>query len=586
MENVDIAKTFEEIADLLEIRGEKQDVFRVRSYRNAALVIGGLPESLRSIVERDEKGLEDIKGIGTSIHEKIVEMLKTGKCKFHDKLLKELPPGLLELLELSGVGPKKVQLLYDSLGIKGIEELEKAARQGKLRDLPHMGEKTEEKILKAIQEFKGRKGRFRLSLALAYAEPLVAYLKKIPGVIEAEPAGSLRRWKDTIGDVDILVTCKKGAPVMDRFVKYPDVREIIAKGDTKSTVMLRSNLQVDVRVLDEKSFGAALQYFTGSKAHNIALRDRAKRMGLKVSEYGVFDEKPAPEGFNQGTDKWLAGRSEEDVYKAVGLPLIPPELRENTGEIEAAEKDKLPRLVEVQDIKGDLHMHTSESDGIHTLKEMIAYAIQKRYEYIAVTDHSKAVGIAHGLDEERVLKQTKEIDKINSQLKSFRILKGAEVDIKTDGSLDLDADVLKRLDVVVAAVHSKFNMTQEEMTDRIEKAMATGLVNIIAHPTGRLVGVREPYPVDMPRLLLAAKKYGVMLELNSYPDRLDLNDSHCRLAKDMGVMVTISTDSHNRQHLDYIRFGVHTARRGWLEKKDVLNTRSVTEVLKILRGSR
>ncbi|MEK6600129.1 MAG: DNA polymerase/3'-5' exonuclease PolX [Deltaproteobacteria bacterium] len=573
MENADIAKIFEEIADLLEIKNENP--FRVRSYRNAALIIGGLPESLRSVVLRDESELEDIKGIGKSIHEKIVEIIKTGKCKFHDELLKELPPGLLELLEVSGIGPKKVQLLYDKLGIKSVEELEKAARDGKLRDLPHMGEKTEEKILKAIEELKSHKGRFRISLALSYAESLIDYLKKIPGIIKVEPAGSLRRWKDTIGDVDILVACKKGAVVMERFVKYPDVKDVLAKGETKSTVMLRSNLQVDVRVVEEIAFGSALQYFTGSKPHNIAIRDRAKRMGLKISEYGVFDEK---------TDKWLAGRTEEDVYKAVGLPFIPPEIRENMGEIEAAEKGELPELIEVKDILGDLHVHTRESDGIHTLEEMVAYAMQKRYKYIAVTDHSKALGITHGLDEPRVLKQIKEIDRINSQLKGFRILTGTEVDIKGDGSLDLDADVLKKLDCVVGAVHSRFNMTMEDMTDRIITAMATGLVNIIAHPTGRIIAAREPYPVDMPRLMQAAKKYNVILELNSYPERLDLNDSYLRLAKDMGVMVAISTDSHNRQHMDFIGFGVHTARRGWLEKKDVLNTRPLKEVLKILKN--
>jgi len=572
VENADIAKIFEEIADLLEIKGE--NLFRVRSYRNAALIIGGFPESMRSIAERDEKELENIKGIGKSIHEKIVEILKTGKCKFHEELLKAMPPGVLELLMVSGVGPKKAQLLYKELGIKSVEELEKAAKEGKLRNLEHMGEKTEEKILKAVNELKSRSGRFRLSLALSYAEPLIAYLKKTPGVIEIEPAGSLRRWKDTIGDVDILVTSKKDAPVIDRFVKYPEIKEVIAKGETKSTVTLKNGLQVDVRVLDEKSFGAALQYFTGSKAHNIAIRDRAKKMGLKVSEYGVFNEK---------TDKWIAGEREEDVYRAVGLPWIPPELRENMGEIEAAEKGNLPNLIELTDIKGDLHVHTNESDGIHTLEEMAAYAMHKGYEYIAITEHSKAVGIARGLDEERVLKQIKEIDRINKQLKGFRILKGIEVDIKSDGSLDLKDDVLKRLDVVVGAVHSKFNMTQEEMTDRLIKAIATGLVNIIAHPTGRIVGVREPYPVDSARLMNAAREHGVILELNSYPDRLDLNDSYCRLAKDMGVMVAISTDSHNRLHMDNIRFGIHTARRGWLEKKDVLNTRPLTEVLKILK---
>lgn len=576
MENADIAKIFEDIADLLEIKGENP--FRVRSYRNAALIISGLPESLRSIVERDERELENIPKIGKSIHEKIVEIIKTGKCKFHDDLLKELPPGLLDLLEVSGIGPKKVQLLYDKLGIQSVDELEKAAKEGKLRNLPHMGEKTEEKILKAIGELKSHKGRFRLSLALSYAEPLVDYLKMIPGVLEVEPAGSLRRWKDTIGDVDILVTCKKGTAVMDRFVKYPEVKDVLSKGETKSTVILRSNLQVDVRALEEKSFGAALQYFTGSKAHNIAIRDRAKRMGLKISEYGVFEEK---------NEKWIAGKTEEDVYKAIGLPFIPPEMRENLGEIEAAEKGNLPKLIELHDIKGDLHVHTRESDGIHSLEELAAYAIKKKYEYIAVTDHSKAVGIAHGLDETRVLKQIDAIDKFNKHLSSqgthFTVLKGTEVDIKADGSLDHDKDVLRQLDVVVAAVHSKFNMTAEEMTDRIIAAMATGLVNIIAHPTGRIIAAREPYPIDMPRLMQAAKKYHVILELNSYPERLDLNDAYARLAKDMGVMVAISTDSHNKQHMDFIRFGIHTARRGWLEKKDVLNTRPLKDVLKILK---
>lgn len=572
MENADIAKIFEDIADLLEIKNDNP--FRVRSYRNAALVIGGIPESLRSLVMRDESELDDIKGIGKSIHEKIVEIVKTGKCRFHDELLKELPPGLLELLEVSGIGPKKVHLLYDTLGIESVEGLEKAARDGKIRNLPHMGEKTEGNILKAIEELKSHKGRFRISLAISYAESLIEYLKKLPDVTAVEPAGSLRRWRDTIGDVDILVACKKGAPVMERFVKYPEVKDVLARGDTKSAVILRNNLQVDVRVLDEDSFGSALQYFTGSKAHNIAIRDRAKRMGLKISEYGVFDEK---------TDKRLAGRTEEEVYKAVGLPYIPPELRENTGEIEAAEKGSLPKLIDIKDMKGDLHVHTTESDGIHTLEEMAAYAMQKRYEYIAVTDHSKALGITHGLDEDRVLKQIKKIDMLNERLKGFRILKGAEVDIKGDGSLDMEEDVLKKLDCVVAAVHSRFNMTMEDMTDRIITAMATGLVNIIAHPTGRVIAAREPYPVDMPRLMQAAKKHNVILELNSYPERLDLNDGYLRLAKDMGVMVAISTDSHNRQHMDYIRFGVHTARRGWLEKGDVLNTRSLKEVLRILK---
>lgn len=622
MENLDIAKVFYEIADLLEIKGENP--FRIRSYRNAGLVIEGLPVNIKSIVERNEEELEEIPGVGKSIHEKIVEILKTGKCSFHQELLKELSPGLLDLLKVSGVGPKKVKLFYDELGIKTIEELEKAAISGKLQSLPGMGEKSEEKILKGIKSLRASAGRFGLAVGLSYANQLVDYLKKTPGVIEVVPAGSLRRWKETIGDLDILVTVKqdidsfqesrkskvtKSGPVpslpvamlgttgaqpipggkggitkeaaeavMDRFVSFPDVASIAAKGDTKSTVVLKNGLQTDVRVLEKKAFGAALQYFTGSKAHNVALRDRAKRMGLKISEYGVFTDKG---------DKWIAGETEEDVYRAVGLTWIPPELRENRGEIEAAENGKLPELIKVEDIKGDLHVHTKESDGGNTIEELADYAVKKGYEYIAITDHSKAVGIAHGLNEERLLKEAEEIDRFNVKLKTknskFKVLKGTEVDIRSNGTLDLDEKVLKKLDIVVATVHSKFNMTEADMTKRIIDAIETGLVHVIAHPTGRLLTGREPYLVNMERLLEAAKKRNVVMEVNAYPERLDLNDIHCKLAKDMGVMLAISTDTHHYLQMDYMRFGVNNARRGWVEKKDVLNTRSLNELLKLLK---
>ncbi|MEK7850993.1 MAG: helix-hairpin-helix domain-containing protein, partial [Deltaproteobacteria bacterium] len=462
MENLDIAKVFYEIADLLEIKGENP--FRIRSYRNAGLVIEGLPVNIKSIVERNEEELEEISGIGESLHEKIVEILKTGKCHFHQELLKELSPSLLELLEVSGVGPKKVKLFYNELGIKSIEELEKAAKGGKLQGLPGMGEKSEEKILKGIASLKAGAGRFGLAVGLSYANQIVEYLKKTPGVIDVVPAGSLRRWKETIGDLDILVTCKKGSPVMDRFVSYPDVASVVAKGETKSTVILRNGIQTDVRVLEKKAFGAALQYFTGSKAHNVALRDRAKRMGLKISEYGVFREKD---------EKWISGETEEEVYKAVGLTWIPPELRENRGEIEAAEKGKLPKLIEVEDIKGDLHVHTKASDGGNSIEELAEYAVKKGYEYIAITDHSKAVGIAHGLNEDRLLKQIEEIDRFNSKIKILRVLRGSECDIKADGTLDHSEKALKKLDIVVATVHSKFNMTEEDMTKRIIDAVET-----------------------------------------------------------------------------------------------------------------
>ena len=579
MENIDIARIFSEIADLLEIKGENP--FRVRSYRNAALVIEGLPITLETIVERDEKELEEIPGIGKSLHEKIVEILKTGKCSFHQDLLKEMPPGLLDLLRIQGLGPKKVKALYEKLGIQSVEELEKEAAAGRLRSLPGMGERTEENIIKSIRSLRESAGRFGIALARSYAGQIVEYLREMPGVSEAVPAGSLRRWKETVGDVDILVTCREGTPVMDRFVSFPQVDRVLAKGKTKTTVVLGCGLQVDVRVLEERSFGAALQYFTGSKAHNIAVRDRAKRRGLKISEYGVFRESDG---------KRIAGRSEEEVYEAVGLCWIPPELRENRGEIEAAEKGELPLLVEKDDIRGDLHLHTKYSDGGFTVEEMARHAMSMGYEYMAVTDHSKAVGIAHGLDEERLLTQMEEIDRLNMKLEKeqsrFRILKGVELDIRGDGSLDLDMDVLKRLDIVVAAIHSRFNMPEEEMTGRIIRALSTGIVNVLAHPTGRLINRRAPYQVNMAEVLEAAGEYGVAMEINAYPDRLDLSDVHCRLAKDKGVKVVISTDSHSKLQMEYMRYGIQTARRGWLGKADVLNTKSLDELLDFLGGGR
>jgi DNA polymerase (family 10) len=577
MENAEIAKIFNEIADMLDIKGENP--FRVRSYRNAGLVLEGLPLSVKSIVEKDEKELDKIPGIGKSIHEKIVEMLRTGKCAFHDELLKEVGAGLLELLKVPGVGPKKAALFVRELGVKGVEDVERAAKKGLLRALPGMGEKSESKIVKALEEYKNLKisaGRFRLSVAEDHVRKYLDYMKGLAGVIDAEVAGSVRRWKDTIGDADILITCKRGTPAGEHFVKYPEVREVVAKGDTKSTVILTGGLQVDLRVLDKASFGSALQYFTGSKSHNIAVRDRAKKMGLKISEYGVFDEK---------TGKKIAGEKEDEVYRAIGLEWMPPELRENRGEIEAAEKNTLPRLIELKDIKGDLHAHTNYSDGSSTIEEMAVAAIERGYEYLAITDHSRAVGIAHGLDAKRLVKQAEEIDAVNERLSrkgNFRLLKGVEVDIKADGSLDLPAEALKKLDCVVGAVHSKFDMSERDMTERITKAMATGCLHIIAHPTGRLIGMREPYDVDMELFVSAAKKYGVALEVNSYPERLDLNDANCKLAKEKGAMVSVSTDSHSHLQLAYILYGVHTARRGWLERKDVLNALQLKELLKAL----
>ena len=578
MENSEIARVFYEIADLLEIQGG--DRFRIRSYRNAGMVVEGLPEGLKNLFEKDgEDGLKGIPGIGESTRAKIIEMLSTGKCKYHQELLKEMPVGMLEIIKVSGVGPKKAAFVHKELGINTIDELEKAAESGLIQNLPGFGEVSEQKILKGIKDLKARTRQFKLSVVIPVAQSFTQYLRSVPGIIDIVPSGSFRRWKETVGDLDILTTCKDSRPVMDHFVKHPDVREVLSKGETKSTVVLASGLHVDIRVLEKKSFGAALQYFTGSKAHNVALRDRAKRMGLKISEYGVFKERG---------EVWVVGNKEEDVYKAVGLPWIPPELRENRGELEAAEEGRLPAQLQYSDIKGDLHVHTKESDGAYTLEDMAEAAMKMGYEYIAVTDHSKAVGIAHGLDEARLNAQIRMVDEYNDKLKrqrkKFRVLKATEVDIRGDGTLDHPEGVLKKLDCVVASVHSGFGMGMEEMTNRVIKAVRTGLINIIGHPTGRLINEREPYQIDLEKVLSEAKKYNVAVELNSYPDRLDVNDVHCLLAKQKGVLVAISTDSHSIYHLENMIYGVHTARRGWLEKKDVLNTRSLKELMKVLKG--
>lgn len=578
MENSEIARVFFEIADLLELKGA--DLFRIRSYRNAAMVCDGLPQALKNLYEEGgEDGLKGIPGIGESTRAKIVEMMETGKCAYHEELLEEIPSGMLEIIWVSGVGPKKAALLHRELGIKTIDELEKAAEAERIQKLPGFGRVSEEKILKGIHDLKSRTQAFKLSFVAPFAQSFIAHMKVVHGIMDIIPAGSFRRWKETVGDLDILTTCDDAEAVMERFVSHPEVKDVLSKGQTKSTVVLRSGLQVDIRVLEKKSFGAALQYFTGSKAHNVALRDRAKRMGLKISEYGVFRE-----------DEWIAGEMEEDVYRAIGLPWIPPELREMRGEIEAAEEGTLPKELRLVDIKGDLHVHTKESDGTYTLEQMAEAAMKLGYEYMAATDHSKAVGIARGLDETRILAQMRAIDEFNEKLskkrKKFRVLKSSEVDIRADGTLDHPEGVLRKLDIVVASVHSGFKMPIEEMTKRVIKAIRTGLVNILGHPTGRLIGEREPYQIDLEKVMEEAKAHNTAIELNSYPDRLDLNDSHCLLAKKKGVLVAISTDSHSIHHLRNMEYGIHTARRGWLEKKDVLNTRTLAELKKVLKKDR
>ena len=570
MENKSIADLLTEIADILDIQGENP--FRVRSYRNAARTIADMGQSVRAMVRAGED-LEQIPGIGKSLQEKIEEIVSTGKCGFLEELRVKVPPALTELLKLEGLGPKKVKLLYDELGVDSVDRLEKSAQAGKLRDLPGMGLKTEEKVLKSIEQYRAGMGRFKLSVGFTYAQALLEYLKGVPGLKRLDPAGSFRRHRETIGDLDLLAICGRGCKVMDRFTTYGDVAEVISEGETKSSVRLKCGLQVDVRVLEEESYGAALHYFTGSKAHNVAIRERAKDLGLKVSEYGVFRAKD---------EKRLSGANEEDVFKAVGLPFIPPELREDRGEIQAAEKGKLPKLIELGDIRGDLQMHTSATDGKNTIAEMAQKAKEMGYAYIAITDHSKAVRVAGGLDEKRLAKHLQEVEKAGGKIPGIRILKGVEVDILADGSLDLKDDILKECDVVLASVHSRFNMEEGEMTRRIIKAIGNPHVSILAHPTGRLILEREAYKVNRKEVFQAAIDHGVVLEINAYPDRLDLRDVDARMAKEMGARLVISTDAHSTMQLELMKFGVFTARRGWVEARDVINTLPLQGLLKVL----
>ena len=520
------------------------------------------------------KDPEEIPGIGKSMSEKIREIIATGKCRSLQDLRSQVPPGLTELLKLEGLGPKKVKVLYEELAVDSVDRLEKAARAGRLRNLPGMGLKTEEKIIKSVEHYRSGMGRFKLSVGFQYAEALFKHLRGTPGVKRLDPAGSFRRRRETIGDLDILAICGKGCKVMDRFTGYGDAAEVLARGETKSSVRLNCGLQVDLRVLEEESYGAALHYFTGSKAHNVAIRERAKEMGLKVSEYGVFRVKD---------EKRVGGADEAEVFDAVGLPWVPPELREDRGEIRAAEEGKLPRLIEAADIRGDLQMHTTASDGKNSILEMARRGKELGYSYIAITDHSKAVRVAGGMDEKQLSGHLKEIEKANGQISGFRILKGVEVDILADGTLDLKDDILEECEVVLASVHSRFNMEEGEMTRRVIKAIKNPNVKILAHPTGRLILEREPFKINLKEVIQAAVDHGVVLEINAYPDRLDLKDVDARMARDMGARLAINTDAHSVPQLDLMKFGVFTARRGWVEARDVINTLPLEGLLKALK---
>lgn len=573
MRNPEIARTFDEIANLLEIKGVNP--FKVRAYEKAAQIIQELPEDLASLKEKQP--LTEIPGIGASIAQKIEEILKSGKCQFHQDLLAEMPPGLIELLRIPEVGPKTVKLLYEQLGVRTVAELEKAVKEHRLRGLKGMGAKSEQNILDGIARLRRQGERRPLAIARPHAQAIVEALKAQAPVDQIEVAGSLRRMKDTIGDIDLQVTSQQPEQVMEVFCSLPLVKKILAQGATKSSVITDIDIQVDVRVLKPDCFGAGLQYFTGSKAHNIKLRELAAKRGLKISEYGIFQVK--------GNQR-LGGETEDEIYAALGLPCPAPEIREDMGEIEAAQENELPKLVELPQIRGDLHVHTDWSDGKYSIAQMAEAAQQLGYRYLAITEHSKGRGIANGLSEDRLLKQIQEIKKINRKLKDFTLLAGTEVDIRKDGDLDFDDDLLSELDLVIASVHSGFRMDADTMTERILRAMENPWVDVIGHPTGRLIGQRDPYEVDIDRILEAAARWGVAMEINAFPDRLDLKDVHCRMAKEMAVKLAIGTDSHSTEHLNLITYGVATARRGWVEAKDLLNTLSVEGLRKSLRRNK
>ncbi|MGD2097248.1 MAG: DNA polymerase/3'-5' exonuclease PolX [Desulfobacterales bacterium] len=567
--NSDIADIFDQIADYLEIEGENP--FRIRAYRNAAHTVSGLGSELKEMVAADAD-LTQLPGIGKDLAAKIHEVLETGTAKALLKLQKRIPETVLEMLKLPGLGPKRARVLYQKLNIKNLDQLANAARKGRIRALDGFGQKTEKAILEAIEARAQKEKRFKLATVRPVVDHLIDFLNEVSGVNKVAVAGSYRRSRETVGDLDILATARKDSPVMRRIMDYDAIDKVLASGATKASVMLRSGLQVDVRLVEPASFGAALQYFTGSKDHNIAIRRLGQQRGLKINEYGVFR-----------FEKQVAGRTEASVYKALDLPLIPPELRENRGEIEAAAENRLPQLVTRKDLKGDLHIHTAASDGRNSLEEMARAAKQQGLKYIAITEHSGRLKVAGGLDRRRLRQQIEEIEDLNDRLKGIQILKGLEVEILKDGSLDLSDSELARLDLVVGTVHSHFNLSREKQTERILRAMDQPYFSMLAHPTGRKINQRDPYQVDLTRVIQKASERGCFLELNANPKRLDLTDIYCQMAKEQGVLVSINSDAHSIDAYNDLEFGVGQARRGWLEKKDVLNTRSLAQVRKLLK---
>ena len=569
MKNQFVADILYLVANLLDLKGEI--FFKTRAYRIAAQTIEALDEDIEKLVNQGR--IESIPGVGEALAKKITELVQTGKLEYLERLKKEVPTGLIDLLGIPGLGPKKVAALYKNLGITNTQELREAANKGELRTLEGFGEITERNILRGIQLREKTSGRVLLNVAYEDGTRYITYLKRCKQIEKINIAGSLRRMKETIGDLDILISSKNPETIMQYFVSYPEVAQVLAKGTTKSSVLLNDNLQVDLRVVDEKSYGAALQYFTGSKDHNVTLRGFAIRKGYKLNEYGLFDKK---------TEKYIAGKTEEDIYKKIGFLYIEPELRENRGEFEAAKKKKLPNLVGYDEINGDFHVHSLWSDGSDSIETIASVAQQRHYSFIGITDHSQSLKIANGLTEDRIQKKIQEIKTLNKKFPDLRILCGTECDIKTDGTLDYNNKILKQFDFVYIGIHTAFKMDRETMTKRIIKGMDNEQVDFVAHPTGRLIGKREPYEVDLEQIIDTAKETDTRLEINSFPDRLDLDDTHVKLAKEHGVQFVLGTDSHSINHLDFMRFGIATARRGWLEKKDLLNTYSLKDIEKIL----
>jgi DNA polymerase (family 10) len=581
MDKNEVAQILEEIGTLLELKGENP--FKCRAYHNASRIVGALTTDINSLVQSGE--LKNIKGIGEGLAEKISELTQTGKLKYYEDLKKSLPEGLILMLRIQGLGPKRIKVLYDRLGIKTVDQLKEACERRRLAEIDGFGEKTEENILKGIELLRKHVDKHLYPEAKEAAERVHAVIKKQKGVLRSEVAGSLRRKKEVIGDIDILVSAKRSISpgLMEVFTSHPDVAEVLAQGETKSSVVLKSGINCDLRVVDDSEYPFALAYFTGSKEHNIEMRSLAKKSGWSLNEYG-FSELGAEE--KRGKAKRIVRcKDEEDIFKALGLSFIPPELRENMGEIEAAAKGKIPKLLEEKEIKGTFHCHSTYSDGSNSIEQMAKAARDLRWEYLGIADHSKSAAYAGGLTEARVKEQLREIDQLNKKSKDFKIFKGSEVDILPDGTLDYSDKILASFDYVVISVHSKFKMTEAEMTKRITKALKNKYVTMLGHPTGRLLLSREPYPVDMIKVIDAAAEYGKIIEINSHPLRLDLDWRLCKYAKEKGVLIALNPDAHNTDGLKDVLYGVGVARKGWLEKKNVINAWTLTQVAERLRSN-